>query len=557
MSSYIVISLLSFSVALRKAVDVPNLKVAIVGDPLVGKTSILSRYIHNQFSPLYIQTHKAAIENVVRKLNVPSHAKVPVTFWDIPGHEDLPLHSSYFTDLDAAIVVVDLSVPASLESAIVWRQTVLGSASFTNSNSDQTSQGGKEEQLGSNDSINIEDIPFLLLGNKLDLCMDKGKENEEEITTVENLEKVDAPKEKAEESLAILNRVQQLEEIAGKGFTGSVSVSARNNDLSVHAAIQTFLRRILETRSLVQRRWIVRPDNQQKDKTSGRPRYEQERQLKSTRIQEIDAKFTQAEEILYRVTSLQRYQEDSLRKFSAQCVEAGVIASSQDASMQNCLVGLKEKLTGLDLKLQYAAVTKAILAEFPIAETKLSQIESQVNQLCSQEEIIAQLSHGHKGVTVDASAPTTSADDERGWTASNKESPQCSGQSSDGMRTGAVVERNRAVLRHVAHECNDCLAHIQRSVKQAKAAFVCRLPVIKKSNMASQKKKALQILKDIDKNLKQAEIAQKYGISKSTVSVLVKNRQAIEDACLSLYYHADRKRMRTGKEDKVDEAIFS
>ena len=46
------------------------------------------------------------------------------------------------------------------------------------------------------------------------------------------------------------------------------------------------------------------------------------------------------------------------------------------------------------------------------------------------------------------------------------------GESFEGMRAGGVMERNRAVLRHVAHECQDCLAHIQRSVKQAKAAFV-------------------------------------------------------------------------------------
>lgn len=82
--------------------------------------------------------------------------------------------------------------------------------------------------------------------------------------------------------------------------------------------------------------------------------------------------------------------------------------------------------------------------------------------------------------------------------------------------------------------------------------------------MASHKKKTLtletnlQILKDLDeKRLKQSEIAQSYGISKSTVSVLVKNRQAIEEACTSSQFQPNRKRMRTGKEDKVDEALYS
>ncbi|KAK3701009.1 hypothetical protein RRG08_063262 [Elysia crispata] len=403
----------SQSPALHKAVDVPNLKIAITGDPEVGKTSILSRYIRNQFSPVYIQTYKAAIENVVRKFNVPGHAKVPITFWDIPGHEDLPLHSSYFTDLDAVIVVVDLSVPTSLESAVGWRQTVLSSASFTNSDEmDET----KEKQTTSKHLKNIEDIPFLLMGNKLDLCLDN---KEEDVT------------EKAEKNMVVSNKVQQLEEIAGQGFTGSIAVSARNNDMSVHAAIQAFLRHMLEHRGLVQRKWVACPDNQQGGKPSGRPRYEQERQLKVIGVKEIDTKFDQAEEILYRVASLQRYQEDSRSKFSTQCVEAGVIANSQDASMQNCLVALRDKLIELDLKLQlklndefchlevkassedahldkniryaiktfnkeYAAVTKAILAEFPVAESKLSQIESQVDHLCKiyQKEMKAQKGHG-------------------------------------------------------------------------------------------------------------------------------------------------------------------
>ena len=42
-------------------------------------------------------------ENVVRKLNVPANTVVSMTFWDIPGREDMDLHKSYFRNLDAAI----------------------------------------------------------------------------------------------------------------------------------------------------------------------------------------------------------------------------------------------------------------------------------------------------------------------------------------------------------------------------------------------------------------------------------------------------------------------
>lgn len=51
--------------------------------------------------------HKNAVliftENVVRKLNVPANTVVSLTFWDIPGREDMDLHKAYFRNLDAAI----------------------------------------------------------------------------------------------------------------------------------------------------------------------------------------------------------------------------------------------------------------------------------------------------------------------------------------------------------------------------------------------------------------------------------------------------------------------
>ncbi|GFO27278.1 GTP-binding protein ypt7 [Plakobranchus ocellatus] len=519
------------SLAVRKAVEVPSLKIAVVGDPQVGKTSVLSRYIHNQFSPVYVQTQKVAIDNVVKKFNVPGHAKVPVTFWDIPGQEDLPLHSSYFTDLDAVIVVVDLSIPENLESALLWRQTVLGSASFT-SNKDQlitkdkkTKHSEKEEPTRGKEIKNTEDIPFLLLGNKLDFCQNKKIEIDESIM-LNAPEKGDDAKGNEEENLIISNRVQQLEEIATRGFEGSVTVSALNNDLSVHAAIQSFLRHLLEKRNLVQRKWLARDLQQPENKPIGRPRYNQEPQLKTVGIQEIDAKFSVAEDILYRVSSLQRYQEDSLQKFSFQCVEAGVITNNQEASMQNCLVALRDKLADLDLKLQlklndefchlevkastedaqldknlryaiktfnkeYAAVTKAILAEFPVAEIKLAQLESQVDQLC-KTQMIKQESRKDQSALKSTSLqdrqegcmePSTTSRSETVFplTTSHVNKSSFSGDADSGikipgvsgtMRVGAVVERNRAVLRHASHECHDCLAHIQRSVKQAKAAFV-------------------------------------------------------------------------------------
>lgn len=42
-------------------------------------------------------------DNVVQKINQPSHALVSLTLWDVPGREEINLHSTYFRDMDALI----------------------------------------------------------------------------------------------------------------------------------------------------------------------------------------------------------------------------------------------------------------------------------------------------------------------------------------------------------------------------------------------------------------------------------------------------------------------
>ncbi|KAH3738656.1 hypothetical protein DPMN_045295 [Dreissena polymorpha] len=148
--------------------ELPCMKIALVGDPGVGKTSILLRYLRNQFSPLYVPTKKVAIENVVRKVNVPAHTVVSLTFWDIPGREDMDMHKSYFRNLDAAIVIVDLTNKATVDMANVWRQTVVNKLTRTVP-SDDNNNNGNQQTMKDIPVENPFDFPVLLLGNKLDI----------------------------------------------------------------------------------------------------------------------------------------------------------------------------------------------------------------------------------------------------------------------------------------------------------------------------------------------------------------------------------------------------
>ncbi|XP_005112478.1 tigger transposable element-derived protein 4 [Aplysia californica] len=68
----------------------------------------------------------------------------------------------------------------------------------------------------------------------------------------------------------------------------------------------------------------------------------------------------------------------------------------------------------------------------------------------------------------------------------------------------------------------------------------------------------LKLLHDVDsKSMTQSAIAKKYGVAKSTVSTIIKKRSQIEFACNSSIYHPERKRMRTGRAENVEEALFS
>ena len=74
--------------------------------------------------------------------------------------------------------------------------------------------------------------------------------------------------------------------------------------------------------------------------------------------------------------------------------------------------------------------------------------------------------------------------------------------------------------------------------------------VNKKVTLSLEKK--IQLLTDVDsKSMPHVKIAEKYGISKSTVSVMIKNRKKIE-AVQSCSFQPGRKRMRTSKNDKVE-----
>ena len=95
-----------------------RLKVCLVGDAGVGKTSLATRYVHNVFSPDITFTTVGA-----QYFPKSYDATTDLEIWDTAGQERYrALVPLYFRNAAAVIVVVDASSPAEtlVENALRW-----------------------------------------------------------------------------------------------------------------------------------------------------------------------------------------------------------------------------------------------------------------------------------------------------------------------------------------------------------------------------------------------------------------------------------------------------
>ncbi|GAV52394.1 hypothetical protein ZYGR_0AG03850 [Zygosaccharomyces rouxii] len=103
-------------------VYVANLKLVLLGESSVGKTSIVTRYTTGNYQKTNATIGAAFF---TRTISVPSEdgivRKVNVEIWDTAGQERYrSLTPVYYRNTDAALVVFDVTKPESLEKAQSW-----------------------------------------------------------------------------------------------------------------------------------------------------------------------------------------------------------------------------------------------------------------------------------------------------------------------------------------------------------------------------------------------------------------------------------------------------
>lgn len=89
-----------------------------MGDPAVGKTSLVQRYVYDKFDERYLSTigTKPSVKVIDH-----NGTEVTLTIWDIAGQETFQnMHSSYFKGAAGAILVCDILRPGTVESLAHW-----------------------------------------------------------------------------------------------------------------------------------------------------------------------------------------------------------------------------------------------------------------------------------------------------------------------------------------------------------------------------------------------------------------------------------------------------
>jgi small GTP-binding protein len=101
-------------------------KICLVGDPAVGKTSLIRRYVYDTFDDKYLYTIGAKITKKVMNIKYLMHdVNLTLMIWDIEGQKGIgKAHSAYYRGADAAIIVCDVTMKETLENIPSWGDAV-------------------------------------------------------------------------------------------------------------------------------------------------------------------------------------------------------------------------------------------------------------------------------------------------------------------------------------------------------------------------------------------------------------------------------------------------
>ena len=124
-----------------KNMDIYEFKIILIGDPGVGKTSIMSKFVTNEFQSIYTAT--IGVEFKIKELYI-NNSIARLKIWDTCGQEKFrAITRQYFKDSNGVFIVFDLTNKDTIKRLNVWIKDI-------------------------KDNVN-NDFFIFLIGNKLDV----------------------------------------------------------------------------------------------------------------------------------------------------------------------------------------------------------------------------------------------------------------------------------------------------------------------------------------------------------------------------------------------------
>ncbi len=117
-------------------------KIALLGDPAVGKTSLIRRYVIDRYDDKYISTLGTKVTKKTIEFDE-QDTELTLIIWDVLGQREFrKIQDAAFEGSKGAIVVFDVSRDETFDGLEYWIEAVRKIA---------------------------KDIPLIILGNKIDL----------------------------------------------------------------------------------------------------------------------------------------------------------------------------------------------------------------------------------------------------------------------------------------------------------------------------------------------------------------------------------------------------
>lgn len=94
----------------------------MIGDGGVGKTSLISKYVNNQFSETYVSTIGIDFKEKIVTVN---KRKIKLQIWDTAGQERFhTITKAYYRGALGLIITFDITNPISFHHLQYWLQHI-------------------------------------------------------------------------------------------------------------------------------------------------------------------------------------------------------------------------------------------------------------------------------------------------------------------------------------------------------------------------------------------------------------------------------------------------